>query len=171
MSPSRAPTLLTRALLDEATAEARASARGRRNRNLHASEKDPCNRLLNAIEPGSYVAPHRHSDPSKDESIVAVRGRLGAVFFDGDGRITAAAELAPDSSCFGVDVPHGTFHTVFALEPGTVFFEAKAGPYAALDASERAPWAPAEGSDAAAEYLRRLEDAVRPRVGTSPLEE
>jgi len=152
----RPPRLIDRSLLDRTTAEAIASPRGRKNFNLHASESEPSNRLLNAIEPGSYVQPHRHADASKDETLVVVRGRLAAVFFDDLGGITTTAVLAPDGERIGVDIPHGTFHTLFALETGTIFFEAKAGPYAALGPGERAPWAPAEGTLEAAAYLARL---------------
>ncbi len=158
--PPRAPTWLDDALLERATAAARQSPRGRRNVNLHQTESEPCNRLLNAIEPGSYVAPHRHLGAGRDESIVVVRGRLGAVLFDDAGRITASAVLAPSSRCFGLDVPHGTFHSLLAIEPGTVFFESKAGPYVPLAPEERAPWAPAEGSPEASAYLAGLEAEV-----------
>ena len=43
-----------------------------------------------------------------------------------------------------------------ALEPGTVFFEAKAGPYLPLAAEEKAPWAPAEGDPGVADYYAGL---------------
>jgi cupin fold WbuC family metalloprotein len=150
------PVSIDVALLDRLSAAARSSPRGRRNHNFHASEADPCNRLLNAIEPGSYVQPHRHLDPAKDETIVVVRGRLGAVLFDEGGRVTHVALLGAASERIGIDVPHGTFHTLLALEPGTVFFEAKAGPYVPIGADERAVWAPAEGSPEAAAYHARL---------------
>ena len=45
--------------LDALGAEARQHARRRMNRNLHRME-EPIHRLLNAMEPDSYVAPHRH---------------------------------------------------------------------------------------------------------------
>jgi len=35
-------------------------------------------------------------------------------------------------------------------------FESKGGPFMALAPEERAPWAPAEGSEGAAEYLHTL---------------
>ncbi len=54
-------------------------------------------------------------------------------------------------------IPHGTFHCIVSLAPGSVFIESKAGPYAALTPEERAPWAPAENDAAADAYRRRLE--------------
>lgn len=149
------PRIIDQAMLDAASMAARAAPRGRRNRNFHETDAAACHRLLNAIEPGSYVPPHRHLDPAKDESIVILRGRLGCVFFDDEGRITRACALEP-GGIVGVDIPHGTFHSVLALEPGTVFFEAKAGPYLPLSEFECAPWAPREGNRGAADYCALL---------------
>jgi cupin fold WbuC family metalloprotein len=148
--------LIDTALLDEVSAEARNSPRGRRNRNFHRDDAQPANRLLNAIEPGSYVMPHRHLDPNKDETMVVLRGRLGLVEFDDGGGVAATRVLGPGLDALGVDIPHGTWHTVFALEPGTVFFEAKAGPYLPLTRDEKPLWAPAEGTPEVAAYQARL---------------
>jgi len=153
MTPFR---LITRELLDRVSAEAAASPRGRKNHNFHPTDEHPAHRLLNAIEPGSYVTPHRHLDPHKDESMLVLRGRLGLVTFDTAGQISSHTVLGPAGEALGVDIPHGTFHSVLGLEPGTVFFEAKAGPYLALTDAEKAPWAPAEGSPEAAAYYAGL---------------
>ena len=147
--------LITQTLLDEVTSEAAASPRRRKNRNFHQTN-EAAHRLLNALEPDSYVMPHRHNDPSKDESIVALRGRFGLVLFGEDGRIGQSVVLAPGAAQLGVNIPHGTFHTILALEPGSVFFEAKAGPYVATTEAERAAWAPAEGTPEARAYLEQL---------------
>lgn len=149
-------TLIDAALLDAVTAEAKASPRLRKNRNFHRADDEPGHRLLNAIEPGSYIAPHRHLDACKDETMVVLRGCLGFVEFDDAGEVRRTAVLGAGGDALGVDIPRGAWHTVFALETGTVFLEAKAGPYRALTADERASWAPAEGDAAAADYQRRL---------------
>lgn len=148
--------LIDTALLDEVSVEAAASPRRRKNRNFHPSDDYPANRLLNAVEPGSYIRPHRHLDTNKDETMVVLRGRLGLVQFDDEGRIARTAVLGEGGDGVGVDIPHGTWHTVFALEPGTVFFEAKAGPYRPLGADEVATWAPEEGASEAVAYLAAL---------------
>lgn len=147
-------TLIDTALLDEVAAEARAAPRGRRNRNFHPRDDYPGHRLLNAIEPGSYIAPHRHLDPNKDETMVVLRGALGLVVFDDAGKVLRTERVGGE--LLGIDIPHGTWHTVFALEPGTVFLEAKSGPYLPLTEAERAPWAPAENATAAPDYLAGL---------------
>lgn len=148
--------IINRELLDRVSSQAQVALRRRKNHNFHAAETDPCNRLLNAIEPDSYIQPHCHRDPSKDETIVAVRGRIGMVFFDEQGAVISTTVLAPAGDAIGVNISHGVYHTLVALEPNSVFFEAKAGPYAPLAPGEKPAWAPAEGDSGVAAYLARL---------------
>lgn len=159
MPAEHALRLIDTQLLDAVSAAALASPRGRKNHNFHRDDADPGHRLLNGIEPGSYIAPHRHLDPLKDETMVVLRGRLGLMLFADDGTPGSALVLGAGGDALGVDIPHGTWHSVLALDPGTVFLEAKAGPYLPLTSEERAAWAPAEGAAAAPAYaqgLRRL---------------
>lgn len=149
-------TVIDQALLAEVSAEAKQAPRRRRNRNFHPADDYRGHRLLNAIEPDSYVMPHRHLDPAKDESIVCLRGRLGIVVFGPSGLVDRNILLVPAGENVGVDIPHGIYHTVLALESGTVFFEAKAGPYVPLAGDEKAPWAPVEGDAGVADYLAHL---------------
>ena len=151
---------IDRMLFDAVSAEAVANPRRRKNFNFHQADNDRVHRLLNAIEPGSYVMPHRHQDPDKAETLLVLRGRLGVALFDDSGRMTDSFLLAPGLDCCGVDIPAGIFHTVFALTSGTVMFECKAGPYRPLVANEKAPWAPLEGAADAAMYLDRLVSAI-----------
>ncbi len=158
------PRWITRALLAEIAQEARRSPRLRKNRNFHEMT-DPVHRLLNALEPGTYIRPHRHLERAKAETAIAVAGRIGVVFFAEDGVPSEQREIAPASDVCGVEIPPGAWHTFVALEPGSVFFEAKAGPYRKPEGSELAPWTPAEGSPEAAafeESLRRLFAASAP---------
>lgn len=156
----KTPLFIDQALLDTLSLEAKLSPRRRKNRNFHGSDADLAHRLLNAIEPGSYVVPHRHLDPGKDETMIVLRGKLGVLFFDDAGQLTQSAVLAADGASCGVTIPHGVYHTVFACQPGTVFFEAKAGPYRPLGAAERAPWAPGEGAPEAEAYARSLRELL-----------
>jgi len=149
-------TLIDKALLDALCAEAAASPRRRMNRNFHPSDDHPGHRLLNALQADTYIPPHRHLDPHKDETYVVLRGLLGLAIFDDAGNVVQAARVGAGGAAIGVDIPHGTWHTAVALEADTVFLEAKAGPYLPLTEAERAPWAPAENSAAAAAYLANL---------------
>lgn len=129
------------------SAEARAGARLRKNLNLHSRPDDPVQRLLNALEPGTYVRPHRHIAPAKWELMAIVAGRAALIILDDDGVVTERIEL--DRSTPVVEVPPATWHVLAALESGTVLLEVKEGPYAPAAAQDFAPWAPAEGTEAA----------------------
>jgi len=151
-------SLIDQGLLDLTSREARESPRRRRNHNFHEADDAVCHRLLNAMEPGSYVRPHRHLEAAKDETLVVLRGCFGLVLFDADGVVTRTVRLEAGGATFGVTIPYGTFHTLLALAEGSVFFEAKAGPYRPLAGPELAPWAPEEKAAEAAAWLRALEE-------------
>jgi cupin fold WbuC family metalloprotein len=153
--------LIDAALLDEVCAEAAASPRRRKNRNFHPADDHPAHRLLNAMQPDSYIQPHRHLDPNKDETFVVLRGLLGLLVFDDAGGVVQTARVGAGGTAIGVDISHGTWHTAVALEPDTVFLEAKAGPYLPFSAAEKAPWAPAENAPEAAPYLAGLKARIR----------
>ncbi len=148
--------IIDRNLLDTLSAEARANLRLRKNYNIHPSDDFCCHRLLNAIEPGSYIRPHRHLDPVKDETFVILRGRLVVITFDDEGRVASRTLLAAGGDTIAIDIPHGVFHTALSLEPGTIFFEAKAGPYVPIAEAEKAHWSPVDGSPEVAGYLTAL---------------
>ncbi len=141
--------------LETLVAAARKSPRLRMNDNLHNLE-DAIHRLLNATEPGTYVQPHRHLAPPKVETLAVLCGRGAILLFDDAGRVIERAVLSPGGPTFVAEVPAGAWHTLLGLEPGTVWFEVKAGPYAPPRTEEVAPWAPVPGSPEVARYLEVL---------------
>jgi cupin fold WbuC family metalloprotein len=141
---------------DALTANARETPRLRKNRDFHDGPAHPAQRFLNAVEPDSYVRPHRHREPYKEETFVVLRGAFGLVLFDDSGNVTERALLRLGSELVGAHVPAGVFHALVALEPGSIFFEVKAGPYDVRTDKEWGAWAPAEGDPEAARYLERL---------------
>jgi cupin fold WbuC family metalloprotein len=147
------PGWITREEVAGLSRGAREEPRRRKNRNLHAME-DPVHRLLNAVEPGTYVRPHRHAHPARSETIVALAGRIGLILFDAEGRLLDRRALDNAGETLGADLPPEAWHTVVALEPGSVFFETKGGPYVPAAGDDVAVWAPPEGSPEAAALER-----------------
>ncbi|MBM3115452.1 WbuC family cupin fold metalloprotein [Jeongeupia naejangsanensis] len=147
------PTFIDRNLLNELSAEAAQSPRLRKNRNFHTGNDDACHRLLNALEPGTYIQPHCHLAADKEETLIVLYGRIGVLLFDETGAVTATRELVAGGETVGVNVAPGVFHSLVALEAGSVFFESKAGPYAALGAAEKPVWAPSEGEPGVEAFL------------------
>ena len=119
---------ITQAFLNQLTEQAKASPRLRMNYDLRNSDADQSQRMLNAIEPGSMVPIHRHKNTS--ETVVCLRGRLVEEYYDDLERIcTEAIELSPNGSVTALNIPAGQWHTVKALESGTVIMEVKDGSY------------------------------------------
>lgn len=115
-------------LLDRLTEQAKASPRLRMNYDLRDSIDDKSQRMLNAIEPGSLMPIHRHQKTS--ETVVCLRGRLVWEFYDELERMcTETIELSPNGPVVALNVPQGQWHTVKALESGSVILECKDGPY------------------------------------------
>ncbi len=114
-------------ILDSLTARAQASPRLRMNLNFHQSLDEKCHRFLNAVEPGANIPIHRH--PEKEESFVVLRGRIRVITYNDDGTIIENMVLNPSEGRYGVNVGKNVWHTVDALEPGSVIFECKEGPY------------------------------------------
>ena len=119
---------ITQVILDKLTEEAKASPRLRMNMDLRNGDGDQSQRMLNAIEPGSPLPIHRHQKTS--ETVVCLRGRLVEEYYDELERIcTERIELSPDGPVVALNIPAGQWHTVHALESGTVIIEMKNGPY------------------------------------------
>ena len=118
---------ITQALLDDLTAQAKASPRLRMNMDLRNSPADGSQRMLNAIEPGSPLPIHRHMKSS--ETVVCLRGNLREVFYNDAGEVTEFIDLAPGSDCVALNIPIGQWHSIRALESGTVVLAVKDGPY------------------------------------------
>ena len=115
-------------LLDGLTAQAQVSPRLRMNLDLRNSDADSSQRMLNAIEPGSVVPIHRHQKTS--ETVVVLRGRVVEEYYDDLERMcTATYDLAAGGPIFALNIPAGQWHTLRALDPGTVILEMKDGPY------------------------------------------
>lgn len=129
------------ALLDGLTQQAKASPRLRMNYDLRNSAADTSQRMLNAIEPGSVVPVHRH--PKTSETMVVLRGRVAEEFYDDAGEVLerfvlgacgdARSELGmtgeESDMTFALNIPAGTWHTLRALESGTVILEFKDGAF------------------------------------------
>ena len=123
--------VISQAILDKLTETAKASPRLRMNMDLRHSAEDQSQRMLNAIEPGSPLPIHRHQKSS--ETVVCLRGRLVWEFYDELERIcTETFELSPNGPVVALNIPAGQWHTVRALESGTVILEMKNGAYEPL---------------------------------------
>lgn len=117
-------------LLDDLTGRAKASPRLRMNLDLRNSAEDTSQRMLNAIEPGTVLPIHRHSESS--ETVVMLRGKGRWNYYDDHGNLTESFLLSATGDLRGLSVPKGQWHNAESLEPGTVILECKDGKWQAL---------------------------------------
>jgi cupin fold WbuC family metalloprotein len=143
-------------LTGKITDEAMVSSRKRKNYNFHRFPEDRLQRLINAMEPGTYVHPHKHENPDKREAFLILTGTLLVVEFDEMGNITDYIILSRDLGNFGAEIAERTFHTIISLEKGSVAYEAKDGPYDPADDKYFAAWAPTENSPGCAAYITSI---------------
>ena len=110
-------------ILDELTAQAKASPRLRCNLDLRNTADDQSQRMLNAIEPGTEMPIHRHRNSS--ETCVCVRGHFVEYFYDAHGTLTDTIDMLPGGTILNIE--KGQWHSLKSLESGTVLFECKDG--------------------------------------------
>ncbi len=140
--------------LDELARQAALSPRGRAHLNVHESADELVQRFFVAVEPRSYVRPHRHH--SRAELLAVLRGRFDVLIFDAAGTLRERHCAGEGTGLLAFETPPNTWHTLISAAPGSVFLEVKQGPYDPATAVEFAAWAPPEGGADAAKLLETL---------------
>jgi len=140
---------ITPATLADLAQQAQASQRRRANLNLHERLDDPIQRLAIAMEPDTYVRPHRH--PHTWELLYPLAGRFVVLHFDDQGTVTGRSVLGTDSRV--IETAAGAWHAVLSLDPGAVIFEVKHGPYTPIAEADYAPWSPAADAAQATQLM------------------
>lgn len=108
--------LINQELLDDLLAKTADSPRLRVNLDLRNSSEDTSQRMLNALQSGSLVDIHRHSNTS--ETVAILRGAVTEIFYDEKGVecgryefVACHWEYGSTDSCRAVAYadPSGTF--------------------------------------------------------------
>lgn len=138
--------LINDSLLSVLHRKAKENVRLRQNFDLRTTPEDTSQRMLNALEPGTKVAIHRH--PNTSETVICLEGCLDEVFYeelpsvdtggpihDGETAVderqfveVARFRICPREKLYGIQVPPMTWHSIEVHEPSTIF-EAKDGAY------------------------------------------
>ena len=84
------------------------------------------------LQPGTNVRPHRHVCDKPEigfECFLLLQGAIGLLVMDSSGLIIQQERLEANGPLRGIELAENQFHTLVALEPNTVMFELKQGPY------------------------------------------
>ena len=151
-------------LIETISALAQNAERKRKNYNFHKISSDPFQRLINAIEPFSYIQPHKHENPDKREVFFVLRGRMAVIEFDDNGEILDYIILDSKTGNIAVEIPERTWHSIISLEKGSVSYECKDGPYNPEDDKNFAEWAPKEGDSNCIAYIENILEKLNLKI-------
>lgn len=135
--------------LNNMSQQAASLPRLRAHRTLHEELSDPVQRLAIAMEPGTYIRPHRH--PHTWELLTPLQGRFLVLLFNDDGTVSHRTLLGEDVRL--QEIPALTWHAVLSLDQNGVIFEVKQGAYRALSEEDCMSWAPPEGGENVADIM------------------
>ncbi|NOU59236.1 WbuC family cupin fold metalloprotein [Marinifilum caeruleilacunae] len=146
-------------LLEQVSIAAKDNPRKRMNFNFHANGEELLQRMLNALEPETYLRPHRHT--SQVEIFLLLRGKITVLLFNDVGEITTVKHLDPLEGEYGVEIPAGVWHTILVEEEGSVIYEIKEGPYVPNIGVEFATWAPeVHNTESSIAYIKALRGEI-----------
>lgn len=145
-------------LLNQLSQQAKKSPRKRAHHLFH-SFSDPVQRMVNAMEPGSYIPPHKHQNPKKIEAFIVLKGKAACLKFNNKGKVIKVHIINEKGPKYAVDISPGTWHTFVSMKKNTALFEVIQGPYDKKTHKNKAPWAPTE--EKGSSYLKKLEQIIR----------
>lgn len=126
--------IIDKILLDDLTAQAKASPRLRQSFDLRNTPEDTSPRMLNALEPGTIMPIHRHLASS--ETVALLRGKICWHFYDDAGNKTKSVVLDANGDIRCINVEKARWHSLECLESGSVILECKDGKYEPLKEEE-----------------------------------
>jgi cupin fold WbuC family metalloprotein len=115
--------------LDALKAAVKASPKGRARINAHPDSEDALHEMIIAIDPASYIRPHKH--PGKSEAFHIIEGEVDIVVFKDDGEIDRVVQLgAPGSGrSFYYRMSKPFFHTLVIRSEILIVHEITNGPF------------------------------------------
>lgn len=125
---------------------------------IHRRQDAPVQRMLNFLQPETYVRPHLHPRQGAVETIFVIQGALAFLIFDENGSLLRVERLGDSHSSRLLDLEPQVWHSFVVSKPDTVILETKLGPYDAQLDKTFASWAPEEGSKEAKHLLETWRD-------------
>ena len=159
-NPSGDVFLLEQEQIEEGLRTSRKNDRLRMILPLHREQNAEVQRLINFLQPGTYIRPHLHPVPHATESVIVLQGKIRFFTFNDSGILQTDRTLSSAPVPGVVDIEPGVWHSFLVLEEDTILFECKKGPYDAGSDKVFAGWSPSEGSREAVEWLAKFEELL-----------
>lgn len=132
------------------------SPRRRVHHLFHDGEDAPIHKLYIAMQPDSYIQPHRHVGANRWEMLTIIKGAGYFYTFNDKGEILSKHLLSTDGPNYSIEVNAGVWHVFVSIRENTVIQEVKSGPYMKPEPGDFAAWAPAEGEPGVFQFLEEL---------------
>lgn len=155
-NPSGDLFTLTDAQIEQGLRASRESSRLRMILPIHRRQDAEVQRLVNFLQPGTYIRPHKHTMPHASESIVLIHGVIRFFTFDDAGERLSDQVLSSKPLPGVIDIEPNVWHSFLVMEPDTILFECKKGPYDAKTDKLFAGWSPEEGSSDSKSWMNKL---------------
>lgn len=123
---------------------------------LHRKQNESVQRMINFLQPGTYIRPHKHPLEHASESLILIQGSIRFFTFDEDGDVLTENEIQSKPTPGVIDIEPQVWHSFIILEEDTILFECKKGPYDAETDKIFAEWSPEEGSDDVEGWMKRF---------------
>lgn len=143
-------------MIEAGLVASRESVRKRMILPIHRKQEAVVQRLVNFLQPGTYIRPHKHPLDHATETIILLKGSVRFFTFDDAGGVLTD-QVVTSSPIPGVlDMEPNVWHSFLVLEEDTILFESKKGPYNAKTDKEFAEWSPSEGQQTVEKWMKKL---------------
>lgn len=123
---------------------------------IHREQNARVQRMINFLQPGTYIRPHQHPLEHASESLVLIKGSIRFYTFDEDGNVLTENKIQSKPLPGVIDIEPQVWHSFIILEKDTILFECKKGPYDSEADKVFAEWSPDEGSENVEEWMERF---------------
>ncbi|MDZ7718537.1 MAG: WbuC family cupin fold metalloprotein [Balneolaceae bacterium] len=124
---------------------------------IHRTQDARVQRMINFLQPGTYIRPHKHPLEHATESLVLIEGSIRFYTFDENGTVLTKIEINGEPFPGVIDIESKVWHSFIVLEENTILFECKKGPYDAENDKIFAEWSPEEGNNDVEKWMERFE--------------
>lgn len=143
-------------MIEKGLQASRESERKRIILPIHRKQEAEVQRMINFLQPGTYIRPHKHPLPHASESLVLINGSIRFYTFDENGVILSENKIGSKPVSGVLDIEPQVWHSFIVLEEDTILFECKKGPYNAQTDKIFADWSPEEGSADVQNWIESL---------------
>jgi len=147
---------LSEEAIEHGLSESRKSDRKRIILPIHREQDAQVQRMINFLQPGTYIRPHKHPLDHASEFLVLIQGSIRFYTFDENGAVLTKNELHAKPLSGIIDIEPRVWHSFIVLEEDTILFECKMGPYNTETDKIFAEWSPEEGSDDVKKWMENL---------------